>query len=67
MQGQIDRFLKWGVGALCRNKKILGFRWWSKKVEIMLEIVSFGQNVSGSIFSFSRFLSIKSYHFFKIY
>ena len=69
-QGQIQRFWKRGVlyaghhGWLA--KKILGFRW-SKKAEIMLETISFWQNISISIFKFSPFLLIKSYQFFKIY
>ena len=46
------------------TKKILGFRW-SKKAEVTLETISFGQNISISILKFSPFLSIKSYQFFK--
>ena len=42
------------------TKKILGFRWY-KKTSIMLETISFWQNISISIFKFSPF-----YHFFKI-
>ena len=37
------------------TKKILGFRW-SKKAKITLEIISFWQNISISIFKFSLFL-----------
>ena len=55
-------------GALCwppwlADKKILGFTWF-KKAEIT-QIIR--QNISISIFKFSRFLSIKSYQFLKIY
>ena len=46
--------------------KILGFRF-SKKAEITSETIGFLQKISISIFIFSRFLSIKSYQFFKIY
>ena len=58
-------------GALCRppwltGKKILGFTWF-KKAEITLETINVWQNISISIFKFSRFLSIKSYQFLKIY
>ena len=49
-----------------RTKKILGFRC-SKKAEITLQTISFGQKVSISIFKFYPFLLIKSYQFFKIY
>ena len=38
---------------------------WSKKVEIVLKTISFGQNIYISIFKFSPFLSIKSYQFSK--
>ena len=52
VQGRIQTFLKslhgWPV------KKILGFRW-SKKAEITLETISFWQNISISIFKFSKF------------
>ena len=46
--------------------KILGFRF-SKKAEITSKTIGFLQKISISIFIFSRFLSIKSYQFFKIY
>ena len=57
-------------GALCQppwlaGKKSLGFRW-SKKAEITLETIGFGQNVSIRIFKFSPFLSVKSYQFLKV-
>ena len=37
------------------KKKILDF-WWSKKAEIMLETISFWEDISISIFKFSPFL-----------
>ena len=39
----------------------------AKKAEITLGTIDFWQNISISIFKFSSFSSIKSYHFFKIY
>ena len=69
-QGLMQRFWKGGALYVGHHgwpaKKRLGFRW-SKKAEITLETISFGQNISISIFKFSSFLSIKSYQFFKIY
>ena len=60
-----------GGCALCRQpwlagEEILSFRW-PEKAEIMLETISFWQNVSISIFKFSSFLLIESHQFFKIY
>ena len=59
LQGWIQGFWK-GVALYdCHHgwpeKKILGFRW-SKKAKIMLETISFWQNISLSIFKFSPFL-----------
>ena len=57
-QGRIQRFWKGvalyiGQHGWC-TKKILGFRW-SEKAKIMLETISFQQNISISIFKFSSF------------
>ena len=58
--GADPEILKRG-GALCRpiygwlTKKILGCRW-SKKAKKPLETISFGRNISTSIFKFSPFL-----------
>ena len=46
--------------------KPLGFRC-AKEAEIMLETISFWQDIAISIFKLSPFLSIKSYQVFKIY
>ena len=54
------------VGPGWPARKILGFRL-SKKAEITSETIGFLHKISISIFIFSRFLSIKSYQFFKIY
>ena len=63
---------KWKCTRIFRsNTKTLGFRW-SKKAKIMLEIISFWQNISLSIFRFfsifiyNESLPMKSYQFFKI-
>ena len=54
-QGWIQIFRK-GVGHHgLPMKKILDFRW-SKKAKITLEVISFWQNISISIFQFSPFL-----------
>ena len=67
-QGRIQRFLKWGALYVNHHgwpaKKTLGFRW-SKKAKVTLETISFWQNISSSIFTFSWFLSIKSDQFFQ--
>ena len=63
VQGRIQRF---GKGAALYighhgwpTKKILAFRW-SKKTKITLETISFGENISISIFKFSPFLYMKA-------
>ena len=70
LQSKLRAFLKRGALFVGHHgwpaKKNLGFRW-SKKAEITLETISFGQNISISIFRFSPFLLIQSYKFFKIY
>ena len=58
-QGRIQTFGK-GVALSVGNhgwptKKTLGFRW-SKKAKIMVETISFWQNISISIFNFFSFL-----------
>ena len=57
-QGRIHRF--WKGGTLCwppwlAEEENLVFRW-SKKAKLTLESVSFGQNISISIFNFFPFL-----------
>ena len=58
-QGRIQRFWKEKVLYIGRHgwpaKKTLGVRW-SKKAKIMLQTISFLQNISISIFKFSPFL-----------
>ena len=60
IQGRILRFWK-GVALYIGHydwstKKILGFSW-SKKAKIMLETISFWQNISVSIFKFSPLIT----------